>query len=71
MLVSEQTRRSLLGLVTIYNMLPQDTVDIRSVADFQGKLQGMILTAAERGLDDWEQLLSPRPLLYRHPLLRW
>ena len=65
----ETTARSILGLVDVYNMLPQKIVDAGSVKIFQGMLQGLM---KEQGCsaDDWETLFSPRHALHAHPLAR-
>ena len=53
--------RSALGLPRVYNTLPQDvTMGSPSVSEFQTKLQDMVCRAAQAGLDNWRQLLSPR-----------
>ena len=66
---SEQLRRSALGLVAVYNLLPQSVVDAPSVSLFQGQLQSMLRDYALRRAD-WCGLFSPRMLLFMHPLLR-
>ena len=61
--------RSALGLIGVYNLLPQYIVDAGSVSFFQSLLQGLVRDRARRGLDGWEDTLSPRLELHRHPLL--
>ena len=54
-------RRSALGLVTVYNALPHDTVmHAPSVQVFQSKLQDMVKAAASHGTAEWRLLFSPR-----------
>ena len=61
-------RRPALGLPEIYHCLPHDLVMCSpTVSEFQSKLQEMVKTAANRGIDDWKRLLSPRSELL--PLL--
>ena len=68
---SEQLRRSALGLVAIYNLLPQDAVDLPSVSAFQAFLQNLANVAACVGRPGWDSFFSPRTPLYRHPLNTW
>ena len=65
---SEQVRRSALGLVPVYNMLPRELPTIPDVSSFQRALQEMIKIAAAAERPEWENLLSPRTPMYRHPL---
>ena len=65
---SEQLRRSALGLVAVYNLLPQDMVDSPSVKVFQSQLQALLRDHASH-VSDWSDLFSPRIPLYKHPLL--
>ena len=64
----EVQRRSALGLVWVYNRLPEDIVDSKSVAGFQGKLQDLVKARAVCGCDDWASTLDQRIPAYRHPL---
>ena len=66
---SEQLRRSALGLVSIYNLLPQDVVEAETVAQFQCLLQSMLKDSASRDLRGWQDLFSPSMSLFAHPLL--
>ena len=50
--------RSLFGLVSSYNLLPQSIVDSTCVSAFQGRLQRAVLKAAKNGVDNWTSLLS-------------
>ena len=59
----ESTRRSVFGLVRVYNFLPQAAVDATSVTAFQTALTNLVREACERGEEDWATLLSPRRVL--------
>ena len=61
-------RRSALGLVTVYNLLPRDVVNTATTRDFQKKLQQVLKDRAEQGCDDWALTFSPRVPLYQHLL---
>ena len=57
---TETLRRSLFGLVKIYNLLPQQVIDLKSVQSFQSALQHALSLAACRNVRYWEFLFSPR-----------
>jgi hypothetical protein len=61
--------RSALGLVAVYNLLPNATVLISEVSAFQAALQNIVKDRAEDGCEDWASSLSPRLPLGVHPLL--
>ena len=61
-------RRSALGLVAVYNLLPARIVHLATVKDFQVALQDLVKQRAQEGCEDWKHSLSPRIPLYRHPL---
>ena len=66
---AEYIQNSLLGLISIYNMLPADIVEQSStVPVFQSKLQTLVKARALNSAD-WKASLSPRVPLHRHPLL--
>ena len=65
---SEQLRRSALGLVAIYNLLPQEFVDAPSVQRFQSLMQDTLKSCASDGVEGWQDLFSPRVPLYLHLL---
>ena len=65
---SEQIRRSALGLIPVYNLLPADIVALPTVAAFQSALQRLLKIAAAAGRPGWQSLFSPRVPTYRHPL---
>ena len=60
--------RSGLGLVRVYNILPQEVVDTSSVQRFQSVLQRLPLTRAREGCHNWPDTFSPRVPLLGHPL---
>ena len=64
----EVARRSALGLVAVYNLLPQDIIDAEQVKDFQAGLQNLVKKRAESGHADWKMTLSSRVPMYKHPL---
>ena len=68
----EITRRSMLGMIDVYNILPCAIVDQSpSVQVFQSLLQQMVTEAATSDTDAWQRLLSSRHPLYMHPLRSW
>ena len=62
---------SLLGLVDVYNLLPQYVVNGTTVRIFQRRLQDMLREVAKNGAAQWENLFSPRIELWNHPLVNW
>ena len=57
------------GLIRVYNLLPVEIVEATSdVPSFQKVLQHLVQCRANEGYSDWERTLSPRVLLYKHPL---
>ena len=65
------TKRSALGLVAIYNMLPRNVVGIQTVPAFQKCLQGIVCKYAKSGHPHWSEVFSPRLPLASHPLLQY
>ena len=65
---SEQVRRSAVGLIPVYNLLPEQVVSLPEVSAFQGDLQSMLKSAAAADCPSWWMLLSPRIPMYMHPL---
>ena len=61
-------RRSALGLVAVYNLLPPEVVKLKDVKGFQRALQDLVKKRAEQNCEDWELTLSPRVPLWNHPL---
>ena len=67
----EIAKRSALGLIAVYNMLPKNVVCNNSLAGFQTALQAMLKQRVEQGDPDWQRLLSPRhDFLSPHPLVK-
>ena len=65
-------RRSLLGLLDVYNLLPASVVEqCPSVPLFQKALQELVTECAAAGTDGWQRLLSLRQEIYCHPLRVW
>ena len=56
----ELTRRSLFGLVRVYNFLPGDVVHQPTVKDFQSRLTEEVRKKCRRQEADWELAYSPR-----------
>ena len=65
---SPLVKRSALGLVAIYNLLPPAIRAAKSVAAFQKGLQDCIIKFAASGFPQWSEVLSPRIPLVSHPL---
>ena len=64
-------RRSLLGMLDVYNLLPASIVEqCSSVSAFQSALQKMAFEFAMSGVEEWERLFSSRHCLHVHPLLQ-
>ena len=60
--------RSCLGLIRIYNRLPQEAVDAQSVKAFQSRLTSYVLSHLRSGDPLWDHLFSPRLSIIRHPI---
>lgn len=54
---TETLRRSLFGLVKVYNLLPQQIINKTSVKLFQSALQQALCVAASLNVHNWEYLL--------------
>ena len=61
-------RDSVFGLMRVYNLLDPEIVEAQSVANFQAKLQQLLLSRACAGCMDWRDTFSPRVAMYEHPL---
>ena len=48
-------RRSTLGLVAIYNLLPAKVVKLETVKDFQSALAELLKERATQNCDDWRE----------------
>ena len=62
----EIAKRSMLGLTSVYNMLPEQVVAADSVSLMQQRVQEVVRRSS--GADGWEAVLSPRHPWYCHPL---
>ena len=62
-------KRSALGLVAIYNLLPQEVLSAKPVHTFQQRLQCLVADRAKAGFPQWAEMLSPRFPLASHPLV--
>ena len=51
---------SILGVIDVYNLLPQDVVEKTTVKDFQHRLQDMLREESQLAMGKWENLFSPR-----------
>jgi hypothetical protein len=60
--------RSALGLIRVYNFLPQSVVSEMSVSRFQSALTKLIKRRAEICVLNWESTFSPRIDYMSHPL---
>ena len=56
----EITRRSLLGLVRVYNFLPSSMVEAKTVKAFQHKLTEHAKSLCMSGFEGWPRTFSPR-----------
>ena len=61
-------KRSALGLVAVYNMLPHNVVCMQSVSAFQKGLQDILGKYAATSHPQWSDVFSPRLPLASHPL---
>ncbi len=61
-------RRSAFGLITVYNLLPNEIVSHGSVKAFQRALSDLLKREAATGNPNWPFLFSSRYLTYQHPL---
>ena len=62
--------RSVLGLVAIYNMTPQQCRDETIVQGFQSQLQALLKERVAEGCENWIDTFSPRLAVGTHPLKR-
>ena len=61
-------KRSALGLVAVYNLLPHKILSAKSVSAFQSGLQELVISFAVAGCPQWSEVLSPRLPFTLHPL---
>ena len=66
----ESHRRSVFGLIRVYNLLPANVVGASSVSAFQQRLQKLMTCQATSGARDWQVLFSPRLQIVGHRLCR-
>ena len=64
----ELVRRSALGLVKVYNLLPAKVVSQTTVKSFQSELQELLKEKAAKNDKDWQLSFSPRVPWWNHPL---
>ena len=65
----EIMRRSAFGMIRVYNLLQQDTVEKADVKSFQSALTQLVRDRLNGGDLEWRFLLSPRHQLFNtHPL---
>ena len=64
----EIERRSALGLIWIYNRVPEAIGSNDTVKDFQGNLQLLLKELITSGCTDWKITFSQRIPYYPHPV---
>ena len=63
-------RRSALGAIRVYNLLPADAVTTNSISDFQTRLTDIVRDRVVASDYRWKHVLSPRCRLFNnHPLI--
>ena len=63
-------RRSALGMIRVYNLLPENVVETSGVKEFQSLLSGIVRDRVMARDHRWRSLLSSRhPLFLFHPLV--
>ena len=62
-------KRSLLGMIKIYNWLPQYIVDTTNVKSFQHELQNLVVQHMMMG-SNWLDIFNPMCSFMTHPLAR-
>ena len=67
----EIMRRSALGMIRVYNLLPEPVVKSKELKSFQRGLSELVKDRVRSGDRDWRHLLSTRYRLFQsHPLSR-
>ncbi len=61
--------RSIFGLVKIWNILPSEIVEAKTVSDFQSALTDIARKACNADVDGWSRICSPPNV--SHVLLRF
>ena len=64
----EIVKRSALGLIAVYNLLPQKLVDEDAVCNFQKMLQELAKSQINAGNERSREMFSPRIAIFQHPL---
>ena len=64
----EIMRRSLLGLISVYNLLPESIVQHNDVSNFQSALQDLLKQCVSNRGGEWFRMYSPRQFFTRHLL---
>ena len=67
---TDYVNRSILGLVSVYNLLPWRVVATQEVSVFQASLQNLVKEQALHGDIRWDEMLSPRGEVWHHALMR-
>ena len=58
-------RRSVFGLTRVWNRLPRDVVNAKTMTAFQKMLTNMVRNSCRRGNLDWAETFSPRPAILK------
>ena len=58
-------KRSLFGMVAVYNLLPPEVVETTTVSAFQSSLQKGAKMAAAQEIQDWSRMFSPEAKIFR------
>ena len=66
----ELLRRSALGLIAVYSLLPKELVEEKTMKGFQIELKALLTKRAEAGQENWSEIFSPRTPLWKHPLAK-
>ena len=65
----ELVRRSASGLVAVYNLLTPEAIQANTIkAFFNRTCKELLKRRATEGCSDWQETLSPRVPLWKHPL---
>ena len=64
----EIVKRSALGLIAVYKLLPQKIVDEDAVCNFQKMLQELAKSQINAGNERWREMFSHRIAIFQHPL---
>ena len=61
-------RRSLFGLISVYNLLPESVIIYSTVQEFQRALQDLVKDCITKRGTHWFRMFSPRGQLAQHML---